>query len=384
MQNKSIWKTLALVSTLCAIGLCIYLSLHHFSLQYAQQGTKSFCSVNSAFDCDSVNISSYSKLLGIPIALWGAFAFIIQFLFLIGALILAEDEKPRASRMYFYFSLVNVFFCFYLGGVSTLVLKTICLFCGMIYVLCALILLSAYKLKSPEKITPKVVMDDLKSWTSIILILIIPAGSFFANASMKDGISKDLDVLIDRAVEDWSQSKKYDFYVPGAPSVGPDNAKFKLVVFSDFQCPFCKNAAPSLHAFANAHKNEVQLIYQNYPLDTSCNPKGGPHKYACKMAKASICAHEQGKFLQAHDWIFSQQSNLSDSTINDLAKELKLDETKYNVCLNAISTDKTLNEQIKRGDMGDVKGTPTVFANGKLLPYGFLIPILEKALKAGD
>src|SRR6185437_1476799 len=111
MGNTKTVNTIAMVGTLIALCLCIYLVEHHYDLQYGQQNSKSFCSVNSHFDCDSVNISSFSEILGIPVALLGAFTFGVELLFLIGGMILGEDEKPRPRRMYFYFSLLNIAFC---------------------------------------------------------------------------------------------------------------------------------------------------------------------------------------------------------------------------------------------------------------------------------
>src|ERR1700730_8462004 len=101
----------------------------------------------------------------------------------------------------------------------------------------------------------------------------------------------------------------------------------QIVEFSDFQCPHCKHAAPSLHAFVNAHRDDVHFIFQNFPLDPACNKDFKPgtgHDQACLFAKAALCGNQQGKFVETHDWIFKHQDDLSASLVDPMVKEVDL------------------------------------------------------------
>lgn len=387
MQTHKVWKYLSFISLIAAIGLSIYLTKHHYTLLYGMSDGKSFCSQSTAFDCDSVNISSFSEIGGIPVALYGVFAFFIQLLFLLGIFLLGEDEKSRPRRIYFALSVANLVFCIYLAFASWFILKTFCLYCFILYVLCLLIFATAYKLRDADTFKfKKIITEDFKSMAVLVLLLIVPLGSLMVHASIKDSISKDLDSIVLRAVNEWKENKKYDFYLEGAPGFGAASPQLTLVVFSDFKCPHCKKAAPSLHAFTNAHKDRVKLIYQNYPLDSTCNPKmqGSQHQESCFFTKAAICAHEQNKYMEVHDWIYAHQEVLNQNLLEKLILENNLDGTKLNQCMQDPKTATNVSDQIQRAESASIGGTPSVFANGKFLPYGFLIPVLERALEVKD
>lgn len=79
--------------------------------------------------------------------------------------------------------------------------------------------------------------------------------------------------------------------------VGPTNAKVTIVEFSDFECPFCVRAYPTVKQIMNDYKNQVRFVYRQYPL-TQIHPN------AQKAAEASLCAADQGKFWEMHDKMF--------------------------------------------------------------------------------
>lgn len=78
---------------------------------------------------------------------------------------------------------------------------------------------------------------------------------------------------------------------------GPSLAKVTLIEYSDFECPFCVRAFPTVKQIIETYPNDVRLIYRQFPL-TSIHPS------AQKAAEASECAAEQGKFWEYHDKLF--------------------------------------------------------------------------------
>lgn len=86
--------------------------------------------------------------------------------------------------------------------------------------------------------------------------------------------------------------------VSGAQSKGPEGAKIQLVEFSDFECPFCTRAFPTIQQIIKEYKDQVRFYYKHYPL-TQIHPN------AEKAAEASICAADQGKFWEYHDKLFT-------------------------------------------------------------------------------
>ena len=115
------------------------------------------------------------------------------------------------------------------------------------------------------------------------------------------------------------------------------------------------------------YPKEVKLVIKNYPLRS--------HKYAWNAARASLAANEQGKFWAFHDKLFENYKSINDSKIQDIAKELGLNMEKFNQDMNSREIAALVNRDIKNGNEIDVRGTPTIFINGKMLknrsPNGF-------------
>lgn len=85
------------------------------------------------------------------------------------------------------------------------------------------------------------------------------------------------------------------------PVIGPEGAKVTIVEFSDFECPFCIRAYPTIKKILSDYKGQVRFYYKHYPL-TQIHPN------AEKAAEASICAGDQGKFWEYHDKLFEVQA----------------------------------------------------------------------------
>jgi len=94
-------------------------------------------------------------------------------------------------------------------------------------------------------------------------------------------------------------SKEVD--ITNTPSTGAKNGKVTIVEFSDFECPFCVRAYPTVKQILSEYKNDVKLYFKQFPL-TNIHPN------AQKAAEASLCAADQGKFWEWHDKIFELEA----------------------------------------------------------------------------
>src|SRR6185369_13194511 len=112
-----------------------------------------------------------------------------------------------------------------------------------------------------------------------------------------------------------------------APTLGKSEAPVTLVEFSDFQCPFCQAAAPTLKRVEQNFGDKVQIVYRQFPL-TSIHP------FAFKAAEASLCANEQGKFWEMHDAMFEDQTKLGVSDLKQTARRLGVDGKKFDSCID--------------------------------------------------
>ena len=97
----------------------------------------------------------------------------------------------------------------------------------------------------------------------------------------------------------------YDLTFPTAPvgsspMSGPADAWVTIVEFSDFECPWCARAQPTLAAVLPEYGSDVRLVFKHY----------GFHSYSRRTAIAAECAHAQGRFWQFHDLVFAGQAAL--------------------------------------------------------------------------
>jgi protein-disulfide isomerase/uncharacterized membrane protein len=156
-----------------------------------------------------------------------------------------------------------------------------------------------------------------------------------------------------------------------SPLRGPADAPVKVVEYSDFLCPFCRNLAGALVQFVPQAGGRVALYFKNYPLDAECNPKlkQSTHPGACNLALGAVCAHRQGKFDAYHDRVFSTE--LRSPTIADVVRvagEAGLNGATMQGCLDDPKTKDVLAAQIAEANRLGVAATPTLYVNGKKLP----------------
>jgi protein-disulfide isomerase len=162
------------------------------------------------------------------------------------------------------------------------------------------------------------------------------------------------------------------------PSKGPETAPVEIIEFSDFQCPFCVNAFPTVKQVLEAYGDRIRFIYRHYPLAN--------HPRARPAAEASQCAAEQGKFWQFHDMLFGDQSRLGDEDFKQHAVQLGLDTARFNDCVDSHKYRAEIDTDIRAGDEAGVSGTPAFYINGRMLsgaqPFEAFKRIIDEELNA--
>src|SRR5436309_2315031 len=141
-----------------------------------------------------------------------------------------------------------------------------------------------------------------------------------------------------------------------------------IVVFSDFQCPFCVQAFRDLHELVRS-RADVSLVFRHFPLDASCNRhvKGSLHPAACLAACAAECAARQERFWEYHDVLFENNEHLERESLLRYARELGLDLTAFASCLDDPATLARVGEDVEAGARVGVNATPTLFFNGRAI-----------------
>jgi protein-disulfide isomerase len=142
----------------------------------------------------------------------------------------------------------------------------------------------------------------------------------------------------------------------GEPSLGPANAPVTIVEFSDFQCPYCRQAQGTLKQLMAAYEGKIKLVFRDFPLRTI-------HPQAQKAAEAAQCAAEQQQFWPYHDKLFAS-TNFQMDELKKFAQELELNMEQFTSCLDSSKYAAGIDADMQAGQQAGVNATPTFFVNG--------------------
>jgi protein-disulfide isomerase len=137
------------------------------------------------------------------------------------------------------------------------------------------------------------------------------------------------------------------------------------VEWADYGCPHCALAAQELPELIKQMPN-VQLRFKVFPLSGLCNPalesqEGGER---CQAAAAAECARGQDKFYELQHLIFVNQTNLSDSELTFMAKQVGLDMDAWTACFEGQEVWEGIRADAEAGLRAGVMGTPAMFLKG--------------------
>jgi protein-disulfide isomerase len=138
---------------------------------------------------------------------------------------------------------------------------------------------------------------------------------------------------------------------------GSPHAPVMIVEFSDFSCPYCRQAEATLQEIVSKYQGKVSQAYRDYPMREV-------HPYAEIAAEASRCAAEQGRFWEYHDLLFANPEKQDRDNLLLDARVLDLDEKRFDSCLSSGRYKPQVDQDLKDGTRAGVVGTPGFFVNG--------------------
>jgi protein-disulfide isomerase len=172
---------------------------------------------------------------------------------------------------------------------------------------------------------------------------------------------------------------KLDLPADPARLRGDPKAPVTIVEFSDFSCPFCRKAEPIMTELLAKYPGKVKLTYRDFPL-------GEAHPQAHLAAEASRCAGEQGKYWEYHDLLFANSAKQTEDALLEDARALKLDDQKFDTCLNSGRYKTQVDKDVELGSRVGVVSTPAFFINGKFVsgaqPASTFEKIIDEQLAA--
>jgi protein-disulfide isomerase len=137
---------------------------------------------------------------------------------------------------------------------------------------------------------------------------------------------------------------------------------------------------PLLEQVLEKYPDDVKIVFKNFPLRN--------HKFAMKAATAALAAESQGKFWEFHDLLFKNYNKLNDQKIREIALELGLDQTEFEKKMKDPKITAMIRQDVREGAQAGVRGTPTIFINGRRLKdrslKGFQAAIDKELQKLGE
>lgn len=158
-------------------------------------------------------------------------------------------------------------------------------------------------------------------------------------------------------------------------TIGNPDAPVTTEEYTNFLCSHCQNFANgALKQIENDYvkTGKVKIIFYIYPAE---------------LGQAALCALEQNKFLEYHDYLFTHQLT-QDSDITNFAVNAGLDGPSFSTCYSSDKYKDRVQQWIDAGTVRKIEGTPTFFINGQEIigevPYEDIQKVIEQKLNAAQ
>lgn len=136
-----------------------------------------------------------------------------------------------------------------------------------------------------------------------------------------------------------------------SPTKGATDPKAVMYEYADFNCPHCAEFQSVISRVLAKHPDQVRLVWKDFPFLSQASRDA---------AVAARCAGEQGKFWEYHDWLFSNQGEVSSSALLQGADALALDGERFTACLEDDTIQTLVERDFAEGRALGIDQTPTL------------------------
>lgn len=187
------------------------------------------------------------------------------------------------------------------------------------------------------------------------ILLIIALSTIYIYREVKRILAEESGLSLEK------QQQTYLNLIKGAGgySFGAVNPKITLIEFTDFACPYCKQAAPEIRSLVEEYRDDVRLVIRDFPI----------HENSIDLALAMRCAGEQGKYWEGYDLMFQEQDLLGDTgellkvNLMAWAEILGLNLERFETCFDERRYVSLIRRDYEDGIALEIRGTPTWFVN---------------------
>lgn len=396
-MSSKISSTLRLFLGVSCVGWlnAFYTLWHRLKLNVQGLDAPSFCNFNAQFNCDAVAFSRYGEFLGIPTAGWGLLFYSLLFVLALRALFQSSDRKENETTksvgLVFALSALSLVPTIGFALISIFLMHTLCLMCLIAYLCNLALALIAFKVFRESRANLKSASRALREIPASLWLFfgVLAVAQLFMHKIFESILSEGRGVTEEVAAiyeQKHFTAPTREIQLNNRPSKGPADAKVTIVEYSDYQCPYCAREALTTPQIIKQYEGQVRVVFKNYPLDPSCNPKmkSSGHAFACIAAKHGHCIFKlkgNDAFFAYKSEIFLKQKDLSTTLVQETALKSGATADELAACVADYSTQQALLEDIEEGSANGVEGTPTLFLNNKIFEAASVPKIFSRVLK---
>lgn len=356
-------STKRLIISAITLGLIVslYSTYFDFLIHWGMDSGDLLCGINKYIDCKSIYLSEHSTVFGMSKSFLGLIYYIIL---LLNFIFLSQQKEESRFNVLLLIIAIGAIFSFYNLYLLIFVIQKICLLCLSLQAINILLLVTIIIERRHQYTEVYSIKFTYYFYAQLVISFCILFLGFHTQNKINRYLSIDFGPYkADNSIVDYYSSDKIEFNFDSRfPILGNKNSKLEIVLISDFQCTYCRDAATTLRELYTQHQNDVKIIFVHYPLDKSVNPHTpkSNHLYAGLAAKATICLPENKSFWEVHDYFFENQKNFSNDFFDDYLERYNLKD-----CIDDQATIEFLNYNMDLAKMANVKGTPSLFINGR-------------------
>jgi protein-disulfide isomerase/uncharacterized membrane protein len=379
------------LSFLSGVGMLVFSVLtirHYFVANYPTsiyQG--SFCDINSFFNCNSSAYSSIAAVAGVPLGYFGLFT---AALVCLGA-VFPSELFERSNK---FIALMNALGVLSLLLFSVFYLKSLCVLCSGYYAfsLISLALFWGYGIDHDESgFLARFFRPSPKYLATFLLTMLAGAYAFRVYHQTKEQAqSGGVAAHVVEQYFELPQVKTPSIVSPYWVVKSTDrfeDAPIQVVEYADFLCPDCKYLDTQLEKLKQEFKGKVNIAFQFFPLEKTCNTVVDKDKHPGACELAYIAAYKPENFAQIHHEIFTNFDKAkSPEWRRDLAHRYGAD-----AAPNDAATQKRVLDIINTGAEYDktsdkyahgIRSTPTLIVNNRMIIGTFPYDQLRAIFKA--
>lgn len=332
--------------------LSIWLEVEHVR-SHLHPAADSYCRVDAFFDCVRVALSPYSRVLGIPLPIWGAVGF--------GAILVSAI---RRSKLFIWLTAFSALASVVLFIQEIAYIGSICLLCGAVHIICLALLVAAGYQYRNNALQARLGIKDLLIEIGIPSALLLLCYGFIPPYWAL--VSWTNELQIPHGVDE-----------QGHPWIGAERPIVTIHEYTDYACPYCAIAASRSRLRVMKHADRLRLVRHQQPR-MFCPNIGGVH---CQYVRAALCAAEQNKFWQMDDWLFQHVPGNLYIDYKQAALDVGIDSDRLKRCMADDATYRKADRESKAARKAGINYAPMYIVNGERLSSTQLEIELQKQLE---